>query len=197
MHEIGNIHTFEDFTFLQSICRASYAVLLAGTLGGVALFLCGAPCELPTAIAGGIGGVALLLAGIAAATFVSFALHECVHALFFKVFGPSGSHVTFGWNLDAAMIYACAEGIVYSRERYLAIVLAPTIIVTGAAFVLGAFSGYSLASWVVCVLHLSGCTGDWFYARAIVSDPRIRWCEDEAWGVRFYGEEEGEGDDCE
>ena len=69
MHEIGNIHTFEDSAFLQSICRASYAVLLAGTLGGVALFLCGAPCELPTAIAGGIGGVALLLAGIAAATF--------------------------------------------------------------------------------------------------------------------------------
>ena len=133
----------------------------------------------------------------AAATFVSFALHECVHALFFKVFGPSGSHVTFGWNLGVAMIYACAEGIVYSRERYLAIVLAPTIIVTGAAFALGAFSGYSLASWVVCVLHLSGCTGDWFYARAIVSDPRIRWCEDEVWGVRFYGEEEGEGNDCE
>ena len=131
------------------------------------------------------------------ATFVSFALHECVHALFFKVFGPSGSHVTFGWNLDAAMIYACAEGIVYSRERYLAIVLAPTIIVMSAAFVLGAFSGYSLASWVVCVLHLSGCTGDWFYARAIVSDPRIRWCEDEAWGVRFYGEEKDEGNDCE
>lgn len=118
-----------------------------GRLGEWPFFFAGAPCELPTAIAGGIGGVALLLAGIAAATFVSFALHECVHALFFKVFGPSGSHVTFGWNLDVAMIYACAEGIVYSRERYLAIVLAPTIIVTGAAFVLGAFSGYSLASW--------------------------------------------------
>ena len=51
MHEIGNIHTFEDSTFLQSICRTSYAVLLAGTLGGVVLFLCGVPCELPAAIA--------------------------------------------------------------------------------------------------------------------------------------------------
>lgn len=197
MHEIGNIHTFEDSTFLQSICRASYAVLLAGTLGGAVLFLCGIPCELPAVITGGVCNVALLLAGIVVATLASFALHECVHALFFKVLGPVGSRVTFGWNLDVAMIYACAEGSVYSRRRYLVIVLAPTVMVTGIIVASGVLSGCTFASWVVCVLHLSGCTGDWFYARTIVSDPRIRWCEDEAWGVRFYGEEKDEGNDCE
>lgn len=197
MHEIGNIHTFEDSTFRQSICRVSYAVLLVGTLGGAVLFLCGIPCELPAAIVAGACDVVLLLAGIVAATLASLALHECVHALFFKVLGPAGSRVTFGWNLDVAMIYACAEGIVYSRRRYLVTVLAPTVMVTGIIAALGVLSGCTLASWVVCVLHLSGCTGDWFYARAIVSDPRIRWCKDEAWGVRFYGEEKDEGNDCE
>ena len=43
------------------------------------------------------------------------------------------------------MIYACAEGVVYSRRRYMAVCLAPTVVVT-TAFALGfAFSDLSAA----------------------------------------------------
>ena len=45
----------------------------------------------------------------------SFAVHELVHAVFFKLLAPAGAHVTFGANRETAMIYACAEGVVYSR----------------------------------------------------------------------------------
>ena len=196
MHEIGNIRTLEDQEFLHGICRASYAVLLMGTLGGVALFgFYGAPCELALAVAGGVGGVALWVAGVVLAMLLSFAAHEAIHALFFKVLGPKGAHVTFGWNLESAMIYACAEGAIYSRRRYLAVVLAPTVAVTCLVAVLGIEFGCDLAAWVICVVHLSECTGDWSYVRTIVSDRRIRWCEDEAWGVRFYGVSESGEDE--
>ena len=196
MHEIGNIRTFEDQEFLRGICRASYAVLSAGAIGGVALFgFCGIPCELASSLVGGFGGVALWVACVVLAILLSFASHEVVHALFFKALGPRGARVTFGWNLESAMIYACAEGIVYSRRRYLAVVLAPTVVVTGVVVALGTLFGCGLTAWVVCVLHLSGCTGDWFYARAVMFDRRIRWCEDTAWGVCFYdANEDGENE---
>lgn len=187
MHEIGNIRTFEDPGFLRGICRASYAVLLAGTFGGVALFgFCGVPCELASAFARGARGVVLWAAGVVLAMLLSFAAHEVVHALFFKVLGPRGAHITFGWNLESAMIYACAEGIIYSRRRYLLVVLAPTVAVTFLVGILGVGLGCNLAAWVICVVHLSGCTGDWSYARTIMFDRRIRWCEDTSWGVCFY-----------
>ncbi|MFR7797089.1 MAG: DUF3267 domain-containing protein [Collinsella sp.] len=51
----------------------------------------------------------------------------------------------------------------YSRRRYMAVCLAPTVVVT-VAFALGfAFSGYPLLCYLAAGLHLSGCVGDWYY----------------------------------
>ena len=170
MNEISNIHAFEDEDFLHACFVWGMAVLGAFAVCLVPVFML-------------MGGPAVGLAAVSAA---SFAVHELVHAVFFKLIAPAGARVTFGANLETCMIYACAEGVVYSRRRYMAVCLAPTVVVT-AAFALGfACSGYPLLCYLAAGLHLSGCVGDWYYVRTILCDRRIVACEDTSFGVRFF-----------
>lgn len=187
MNEISNIHAFEDEAFLHAVVRASGAVAVAGVVLGIVLFgFCGVPCELS---AGAGDSVLAWLLCVAAASVAVFALHEGVHAVFFKLFAPAGARVTFGANWQMAMIYACAEGIVYTRRQYLVVTVAPTVLVTALLAAVGVAGGHSLACYLIAVLHLTGCTGDWAYCVRILRDRRITHCEDTSWGVRFLGED--------
>ena len=169
----------------------------AGTAAGAGMVASGAAAGAAAkaggviTAAGGAGGavspVVWLLCTVAAC-IAAFALHEGVHAVFFKLFAPRGSRVTFGANWETAMVYACAEGIVYTRRQYLMVSLAPTVFVTALLAAIGWAGGYALACYVVAVIHLTGCAGDWVYSWRIFRDRRIRACEDTSWGVRFLGE---------
>ena len=142
MNEISNIHAFEDEDFLHACFVWGMAVLGVFAVCLVPVFmLLGGPSDLDAADAGGWTAVLGWIVGLAAVSAASFAVHELVHGVFFKLLAPAGAQVTFGANLKTCMIYACAEGVVYSRRRYVAVCLAPTVVVT-AAFVLGfAFVG--------------------------------------------------------
>lgn len=188
MNEISNIHAFEDEDFLHACFVWGMVVVGVFAVCLVPVFmLLGGPADLDAADAGGWTAVVGWIVGLAAVSMASFAVHELVHGVFFKLLALASAHVTFGVNRETCMIYACAEGIVYSRRRYMAVCLAPTVVVT-AAFALGfAFSGYPLLCYLAAGLHLSGCTGDWYYVRTILRDRRIAACEDTSFGVRFFG----------
>lgn len=184
MVEISNIHAFEDEDFLRVVVRSSAVVAVLSIVAGVLLFgFAGLSCE----ISDGSSPVAWLLC-VAAASVAVFALHEGVHAFFFKLFAPAGARVSFGANWECAMIYACAAGIVYSRRQYLMVLLAPTVLVTTFCLAMGLAGAYPLACFVIAAIHVSGCTGDWVYCARILRDRRILACEDTDWGVRFLGE---------
>ena len=205
MRKIADIRTFEDRGFQRRMLRASAAVIAVGAVLGIIWFAFGIPrllglpgMELRAVFTGegaeGMPPSFWWLAICSVGCFVSLAAHEVVHAVFFKLFAPAGTRVTFGANWKAGMLYACAKDIVYTRRQYLAIALAPTVVVTALLLVLGVVTGWPLVFYLVAVLHLSGCTGDWEYVRAIVRDARIAYCEDTEWGVSFFGEgDESEG----
>ncbi|MBS7127246.1 MAG: epoxyqueuosine reductase QueH, partial [Collinsella sp.] len=179
MNEISNIHAFEDEDFLHACFVWGMAVLGAFAVCLVPVFmLMGGPADLDAADAGGWMAVVGWIVGLAAISMASFAVHELVHGVFFKLLAPAGAKVTFGANRETAMIYACAEGVVYSRRRYMAVCLAPTVVVTAALALGFAFSGYPLLCYLAAGLHLSGCVGDWYYVRTILRDRRIVACEE-------------------
>lgn len=198
MSRIGDIHTFEDKRFLTHTARMSGVVFAGGAVLTIGLFVALgllAPGALDPAFQGlwvPGGGTAwpevCWLLGVGAGSLASLVLHEVVHAVFFKAYAPRGARVTFGANWKLGMLYACAEGIVYPRRRYIAIALAPSIAVSAAAIAVGWASGCPVGGCAVAVIHLSGCTGDWGYLRAIRANKRIAYCEDTSWGVAFYDE---------
>lgn len=197
MRKRSVIYTFEDEWFLRDTLRMSRVVFVAGLaavlLGGIALSMW-RPASLDHVFTGifatggqGVVDALLWVAWIVVAVVASLAAHELVHGIFFKLFAPREAHVSFGANWKRGMLYASADGIVYTRRRYLVIVLAPTFAVTPLIIAAGVGCGVPVAGLVAAVLHLSGCTGDWCYVKAIVADPGITHCEDTSYGVCFYG----------
>lgn len=201
MRKIADIRTFEDRALLRWISCASalaFGIGVLATAGLAAVLRIFMPSALDPALAGLLGvrafSSAIMLAWLvvlAVASMAALLVHELVHALFFKLFAPSGARVTFGANWGAGMLFACAEGIVYARRRYLAIVIAPTIVVTALVLVIGAAFGVPVLGCAVAAIHLCGCAGDWYYVRTICRNPAIAYCEDTTWGVRLFGEGEG------
>lgn len=195
MRKRSDIHTFEDESFLKSMTHMSAVVCAVGFALAVALGIAldwWAPGFLDArlrALFGGDGFMDSLIwtAWALAAVMVSLAAHELVHGVFFKLFAPAGARVTFGANWKRGMLYACAEGVVYTRRQYLVIALAPSVVVTAAVVVAGVACACPVAGVLAATVHLSGCTGDWAYVRAICADPLITHCEDTSYGVCFFG----------
>lgn len=208
MRRIGDIHVFEDDAFLRFMRRASGFTVLAGIAAAVVWGLgmsalhrvLGAPVvpfELGAMFGAWGNGVLGVEGGqkfqlwwwilLVLVPLTSLGLHELVHAFFFSQFAPPGSRVTFGSNWEMGMIYASAEGIMYTRDQYLVIALAPSIVVSLLLMVLGMGLRWPLWTVIVVTVHLTGCSGDWGYVRAIRNDPAIAYCEDTSYGVAFYG----------
>ena len=192
MRRIGDIHTFEDRALQRWMTRASFAALGATAALSVglmvALGVC-APEALDRPLAGVLGirpmdwfGMCGWFAGFAVATFALLA-------------APRGVHITFGANWKVGMLYACAEGVVYTRRQYLVIALGPSVAVTAAVLIGAIAAGCPVLAVGLAGVHLCGCTGDWYYVRTILSDPAITHCEDTTWGMRLFGAGEDPGAD--
>ena len=216
MKKIGGIHTFEDKAFLRRATHASLAVIAGGVIVAVAwCVLLGMLSQVtgvitqPFELTVALGRLGARLIGtdpaaahanpiwwisIALVTLGALVVHELVHGFFFRQFAPAGSHVSFGANLKLGMLYASAEDIVYTRQQYLVIAIAPSIVVTLLLLAIGIGLKWPLWTIIVVTAHLSGCTGDWGYVRAIMRDASITHCGDTSWGVEFYGDECAEMD---
>lgn len=188
MNEISNIHAFEDEDFLHACFVWGMVVVGVFAVCLVPVFmLLGGPADLDAADAGGWMAVVGWIVGLLRSQWRRSPCTSWCTVCFLSCWRLAGAKVTFGANRETAMIYACAEGVVYSRRRYMAVCLAPTVVVTAALALGFAFSGYPLLCYLAAGLHLSGCVGDWYYVRTILRDRRIVACEDTSFGVRFFG----------
>ena len=116
-------------------------------------------------------------------------VHELVHALFMRVLGGPGTRGSFGYQ--AGMLYAGCPGLVLSKPRFVAVLLAPAVLVTAALLGLGLVLGYPFMTLWAAVLHLSGCSGDILAAGAILRERACTHCRDTERGVELLCERVG------
>ena len=197
MREIGEIHVYDDRAFLRWASRASVVVLLLGCVAAVAW------CALVAAVGAAVGrelaafeiGWGTLFSrpgwwvALVVGVVLSLAVHELVHGFFFRQFAPADAHVTYGANWKRGVLYASAEGVVFTRRQYEVALIAPTIVVTCGLLFIGIGLKWPLWTIIVATLHLSGCTGDWGYLARMRRDPAITHCEDTSFGVRFLSDQ--------
>ncbi len=176
LHEIADIDIFGDEALLRRLAWEPWLVVAAG--GCILACAC---VVSGTGFTGGFPGFVVSLALLVA----SFAVHELVHGLFFKIFGGRACHVSFG--AKAGMLYTRSDGCQLPKGQFIVVLMAPTIVVSA----LFAWAGAALmmeADLAACaILHLSGCVGDWEMVRAIVSTPGVTMVEDTECGVRLLG----------
>ena len=187
---LGDIDFFGDDALRQRLVRASAWLLIGGGALAVALSVVAGTGVIEEMRAlPGDWGAALWPLAMAALSAVALPVHELVHALFMRVLGGPDTRVSFGYQ--AGMLYAGCPGLVLSKPRFVAVLLAPTVLVTAALLGLGLVLGYPFMTLWAAVLHLSGCSGDILAAGAILRERACTHCRDTERGVELLCERVG------
>lgn len=187
---LGDIDFFGDDALRQRLVRASARLLIGGAALAVALSVVAGTGVIEEMRAlPGDWGAALWPLAMAALSVAALPVHELVHALFMRVLGGPGTRVSFGYQ--AGMLYAGCPGLVLSKPRFVAVLLAPTVLVTAALLGLGLVLGYPFMTLWAAVLHLSGCSGDILAAGAILRERACTHCRDTERGVELLCERVG------
>lgn len=178
MRVIDEVDLIGDPMERRAIGRLSWIILCLG----IATLAAVASQSLPSDPGGTINDIGWgIIAGL-----VATIPHELIHGATFKILGPSGSKVSFGFK--AAFFYTRYHGPALKRDDFLRALLAPAVILSIALPVLGAALGHPLAGWLAMVLHLSGCAGDIVMSVDILAMPGVTHVEDTDAGCRLLGE---------
>lgn len=180
MRKLTDINVLEDSETQARIVRDSVIVLVAGLVLSCARGALG-PSEGWRSVLDPTWWIALF-----AAYAASLPVHELVHAAAFKLLVP-GCRVRFG-HTDW-MLYAGCPGALIPRGRMLAVLLAPTVVVTAALLVGAVACGRPVLGWLLATFHLSGCVGDWLMVRSILASPACTHVEDTDFGVTLLAED--------
>ena len=112
-------------------------------------------------------------------------LHELVHAAFVRLFG---GRPRFGAGFKGGMpyLYVTDPGRRFSRDRFLAVALAPLVLIDAAALALLVWN--PAWSWTApaLVANTSGAVGDLWVAAALVRFPRWAQVEDRKLGFAVW-----------
>lgn len=115
---------------------------------------------------------------------VIIVIHEWIHGIFFHRY--SGSKVKYqfhGWAFSAS-----TPGYTYQRKYYFIIGLAPAVILNTVLILLSILlpAPYNLISYFVFIIHVSGCTGDFYVTTLMLKYPKETYIEDTGIGMKFY-----------
>ncbi len=183
MREVLDVNIFDEGTPAQkTLMRASIWLMLAC----LALAIVASIPLVLTGFGPGLDGLMRFVIVVFAGYAVSLPVHELVHAAFFKLLGPRGTKVIFGFQ--SGMLYAGCPGVRLSRGRCTAVLLAPFVTLSIVYGLLGLVLPFAwaplLAIWLFA-LHTSGCVGDFYFVALIARHPEATLCEDTNKGIRL------------
>lgn len=179
MRVVEDIDILTDQDRQRVVALASLVVLVVGIVVFVALAITGAGDA-----HGGLATALFLVVGY----LVCLPLHELTHAAFFKLLGPAQTHITFGYS--TGMLYAGCPGTRFSRRAFIAILLAPLVLISLLCIVFGALIHDPLIAWGLFMLHASGCSGDVYFVWCIMKNPQATLCEDTNKGMRLLADDQ-------
>lgn len=132
--------------------------------------------------------ILLLVATNLLAYIIVLALHEGVHGL---VFALLGGRPTFGTKLPFAL-YCGAPHQLFTRNAYLAVGLAPLVLISLAGIALIILAP-ALTPYVQLGLigNVSGAAGDLWAVRVLLGQPSAALVQDTATGFEIYALEPG------
>lgn len=126
-------------------------------------------------------GIAVTLALIAMLLIV----HEAMHAVAMRVFGarPQVGLTRIGGKIPA--VYCIAPGQRFTKPQYLAVALAPLVVIGGGCALVVAFVPFG--GWLVlpAAVHLAGCVGDVALAFTAIRQPPGTLIEELPAGLQF------------
>ncbi|MDO4427964.1 MAG: DUF3267 domain-containing protein [Atopobiaceae bacterium] len=177
MRTIADIDVLGDEALQRGIARLSLALLVVTALLAALLALA-------------LGGERLDVwwwVTLALGSLVALPVHELVHAAAFKLLCP-GCRVSFGFK--EAFLYTKTDGALLRRGCMVAVLLAPSVLVTAAlvALVLGA--GLPVLAVLLAGAHLSGCAGDILMASATLREGTCTHARDTETGITLLCDRE-------
>lgn len=181
MRQVLDVNILDAGAVQKRVMRASIPAFVAAAL--VFGFGLGERCD-----AGGLGGALAWAAAVLLAYAVCLPAHELVHGAFFKLLGPAGTKVRYGYK--SGMLFAGCPGALLARGRFVAVLMAPCLALSLLCLVLGFvmwdMPAQRLAALCVFLLHLSGCTGDFYFVRLIALHREADLVEDTDRGIRLW-----------
>ena len=183
MRVIGTVNVLKDADVQRAMVSASWAIMGAGAAIARVLWLVSLASGRHVLEPVGPGWVL----GLVVASVVALPVHELVHAAAFVILGSSGVHVSFG--IKDFMLYTSANGAVLPRGRFMAALLAPSVVVTALFVLAGCVWHAPLFALLGAAFHLAGCTGDLDMVRIIALTPAATFVRDSPAGVDLLEEE--------
>lgn len=118
-------------------------------------------------------------------TLLVLPLHELVHVV---VIALAGQRPRVGAKLDKGVLYATADNAYFRRGEFIAVALAPLVVITVVGLALVVVLPDALGYWVglAVVLNAGGAIGDLWMTYAVLQHPSDSLVLDEADGIRIY-----------
>lgn len=170
MQKIASLDILTDKDLQQRVLRLSLVVAVATAAATALVFAIGAGERV-----GVWWWVALALGAVA-----PLPVHELVHGAAFKLLCP-GCRVSFGFQ--DAFLYTRTDDALAVRGRMVAVLLAPSVLVTAGIVVPALAAGLPVLAALLSGLHLAGCAGDITMAVAALREPRCTHVRDTETGI--------------
>ncbi|MDD5371343.1 MAG: DUF3267 domain-containing protein, partial [Anaerolineaceae bacterium] len=138
--------------------------------------------KMPALLEFGLREIGLTLAGIV----LTLLLHELAHGGVMQLFG---ARPRYGFLWKQMMFYATSPGYTYRRNNYIAIALAPLILLS-LLFILGMWflqgTGWVAVFGICAVINASGAIGDLWITTIVLRYAATAYIMDERDGIRVF-----------